>query len=155
MARALGYARSTGCDVQHRPPSTQSVRVRPIRIGTGWGWCAPHAHRQQRKTRGVEASHLKLKTCTFLGWCFGTSHPRERSSSAPRPGLAGRRRGWWRRCDCKGHPGLSFLLIDVDRTGSARSCPALRFGKHKYGFHGWPRTLRICACDRASCPRAG
>jgi len=30
---------------------------------------------------------------------------------------------------------LFFLLIDVDRTGSARTFPALRSGKHKYGFH--------------------
>ena len=77
----------------------------------------------ERKTRGVETSHMRLKTCTSLGACFGTSHPRGRASSAPRPGSAGRE--WWRRRDGKGHPGLSFLLIDVDRTGSAQSCPAL------------------------------
>ena len=72
-----------------------------------------------------ETSHLRLKTCTTLGWCFGTSHPRGRAPSAPRPGLARRGRGWWRRRDGRGHPGLSFLLIDVDRRGSARSCPQL------------------------------
>ena len=117
-------------------PSTQPVRVRPIRIGMGWGWCAPHAHRQRGKTRGVETSYLRLKTCASLDWCFGTSHPRGRAPSAPRPGSAGRGRGRWLLRDGKGHPGLSFLLIDVDRTGSAQSCPALRSGKHKYGFHG-------------------
>jgi len=106
-------------------PSIRFVRVRLIRIGTGWGWCAPHAHRQQRKTRGVDTSHLRLKTCASLGACFGTSHPRGRAPSAPRPGSAGRGRGWWRLRDGKGHPDHSFLLIDVDRTGSARSCPQL------------------------------
>ena len=40
----------------------------------------------------------------------------------------------------------------MDRTGSAQSCPPLRFGKQKYGFHGWPRTLRICACGRSFSP---
>ena len=51
------------------------------------------------------------------------------------------------------HLSLFFLLIDVDRTGSARSCPALRSGKHKYGFHAfYARTLRICACDRSLAP---
>ena len=123
MARAVGYARSTGCGGRHCHRSTRSVSVRPIRIGTGWGWCAPHAHRKHRKTRGVETSHLRLKTSTTLGGCFGTSHPRGRASSAPRLGSAGR--GWWRLRDGKGHPDHSFLLIDVDRTGSARSCPQL------------------------------
>ena len=37
--------------------------------------------------------------------------------------------------DVRAHLGLFFLLIDVDRTGSDRSSPALRSGKHKYGFH--------------------
>jgi len=75
--------------------------------------------------RGVETSHMRLKTCTSLGWCCGTSHPRGRAPSAPRPGSVGRGRGWWRLRDGKGHPDHSFLLIDVDRTGSAQSCPAL------------------------------
>jgi hypothetical protein len=42
--------------------------------------------------------------------------------------------------------GLFFLLIDVDRTGSDRPCPTLRFGKHKYGFHAYgadPPHLRL------------
>ena len=125
MVRAVGYARSTGCGGRHCHRSTRSVSVRSIRIGAGWGWCAFHAHRQRGKTRGVETSYLRLKTCASLEWCCGTSHPRGRASSTPRPGLAGRRRGWWRRCDCKGHPDYSFLLIDVDRTGSARPCPQL------------------------------
>ena len=125
MARAIGHARSAVCGGQHRYPSTQSVRVRPIRIGLGWGWCAPHAHRQQRKTRGVETSHMRLKTCMSLGGCFGTLHPRRRAPSAPLPGSAGPGRGWWRLRDGKGHPDHSLLLIDVDRTGSAQSCPAL------------------------------
>ena len=125
MARAVGYARSTGCGGRHCHRSTRSVSVRSIRIGTGWGWYAPHAQRKQRKTRGVETSHLRLKTCASLGWCFGPSHPRGRAPSAPRPGSAGRGRGWWRLRDGKGHPDHSFLLIDVDRTGSAQSCPAL------------------------------
>ena len=132
---ACGRSRVIGnSGVQHRHPSTQPVRVRSIRIGTGWGWCAFHAHRQRRKTRAVETPHLRLKTCTTLGWCFGISHLRGRAPSAPRPGAAGR--GWWRLCYGRGHPDHSFLLIDVDRTGSAQSCPPLRSGKHKYGFHG-------------------
>ena len=110
--------------VQHRHPSTRSVRVRPIRIGTGWGWCA-HRTSSAAQDRGVETSHLRLQTCTTLGWRFGTSHTRGRAPSAPRPGSAGRGRGWWRQRDGKDHPDHSFLLIDVDRTGSARSCPQL------------------------------
>lgn len=48
--------------------------------------------------------------------------------------------------DVRAHLGLFFLLIDVDRTGSDRSSPALRSGKHKYGFHACgadPRHLRL------------
>lgn len=109
---------------QHRHPSTQPVRVRPIHIGTGWGWCAPRTS-SAAQDRGGETSHMRLKTCTTLGWCFGTSHPRGRASSAPRPGSAELGRGRWLRRDGRGHPDHSFLLIDVDRTGSAQSCPPL------------------------------
>lgn len=31
-------------------------------------------------------SHMRPKTCASLGWCCGTSHPRGRAPSAPRPG---------------------------------------------------------------------
>jgi len=65
MARAIGHALSVVCGGQHRYPSTQSVRVRPIRIGMGSGWCAPHAHRQRGKTRGVETSHLRVPRVVF------------------------------------------------------------------------------------------
>jgi hypothetical protein len=75
--------------------------------------------------RGVETSHMRLKTCTTLGGCFGTSHLRGRAPSAPRPGSAELGRGRWLRRDGRGHPDHSFLLIDVDRTGSAQSCPQL------------------------------
>ena len=136
MARAIGHARSAVCGGQHRYPSTQSVRVRPIRIGTGWGWCALHAHRQHRNTRRLETSHLRLKTCASLGACFGISHPRGRASSAPRPGSAGRGRGWWRLRDGTGQSGPSFLLCMWIARGRPVRALSSRFGKHKYGFHG-------------------
>lgn len=44
------------------------------------------------------------------------------------------------------HPRLSFLLTDVDRTGSGRPVPPLRVGKHKCGFHATcadPPHLRV------------
>ena len=77
---------------------------------------------QDTKARDVafEAEDLRVPRVVFR-----TSHPRGRAPSAPRPGSAGRGRGWWRLRDGKGHPDHSFLLIDVDRTGSAQSCPAL------------------------------
>ena len=124
MARAIGHTFSATRGGQHRHPSTQPVRVRPIHIGTGWGWCAPRTS-SAAQDRGVETSHMRLKTCTALGGCCGTSHPRGRAPSAPRPGSAELGRGRWLRRDGRGHPDHSFLLIDVDRTGSAQSCPQL------------------------------
>ena len=44
-------------------------------------------------------------------------------------------RDLWRLRYGRTHLGFFFLLIDVDRTGSDRPCPALRSGKHKNGFH--------------------
>ena len=103
-----------------------------VRAGDG----AHLAHRQQRKTRGVETSHLRLKPCSTLGWCRGTSHPRGRASSAPRPGSAGRGRGWWRLRDGTGQSGPSFLLCMWIARGRPVRALSSRFGKHKYGFHG-------------------
>ena len=96
---------------------------------------AAHPHRyglgMVRTTRTSKAAQdargrdvaFEAEDLHVLGACCGTSHPRGRAPSAPRPGAAGR--GWWRLRDGKGHPDHSFLLIDVDRTGSARSCPQL------------------------------
>ncbi|MQQ10743.1 hypothetical protein GFB49_20005 [Epibacterium sp. SM1979] len=55
----------------------------------------------------------------------GLGMVRTSRGSSARQDARGRGRGWWRLRDSKGHPGLSFLLIDVDRTGSAQSCPQL------------------------------
>jgi hypothetical protein len=153
---ACGRARVTGSSRrQHCHPSTRSVTVRPIRIGACWGWCAPHAHRQQLKTPGLDTQPLRLKTSTGLGGCFGTSHPRGRVPSAPRPGSVGRGHGWWRLRDGRGHPDHSFLLCMWIARG--RPARALRFApaSTNTASTAGPRTLRICACDRASCPRAG
>lgn len=102
-------------------PARQSA-AHPHRYGLGMSAPRTSSAAQDRR---VETSHMRLKTCTTLGWCFGTSHPRGRAPSAPRRGSAGRGRGGWLRRDGKGHPEHSFLLIDVDRTGSACPCPQL------------------------------
>ena len=153
---ACGRSGVIASSLRPAPSSLSPVRqsaAHPHRCGLGMGRTSRTSSAMQ-DARGrdvaLEAEDLRVPRVGF-----GTSHPRGRAPSAPRPGSAGRGRGWWRLRDGKGHPDHSFLLIDVDRTASAQSCPALRFGKHKNGFHGWPRTLRICACDRAFCPRAG
>ena len=101
-----------------RQSAAHPHRCRLGRLGTSCGSSAA-------QDRGVETSHLRLKTWTTFGWRFGTSYPRGRAPSAPRPGSARRGRGGWRQRDGRGHPDHSFLLIDVDRTGSAQSCPQL------------------------------
>ena len=98
------------------PSASASVRARDG---------APLTHVvSSARPRGGNVAH-EAETCTTLGGCFGTSHPRGRAPSAPRPGSARRGRGGWRQRDGKDHPDHSFLLIDVDRTGSAQSCPQL------------------------------
>ena len=130
--------RSVRLDRQLTAPSTVIPLPSPAEFGPSAsvraGDGAHLAHRQQRKTRGVETSHMRLKTCTALGGCFGTSHPRGRAPSAPRPGSAELGRGRWLRRDGRGHPDHSFLLIDVDRTGSARSCPQLTLRQAQIRF---------------------
>ncbi|AUR05899.1 hypothetical protein PhaeoP72_03981 (plasmid) [Phaeobacter inhibens] len=117
------------CKFDRRRPALSSLypfrqsSAHPHRLGLGMVRTSRTSSASQ--DRGVETSHMRLKTCTSLGGCFGTSHPLRRAPSAPRPGSAGRGRGWWRPRDGKGHPDHSFLLIDADRTGSAQSCPAL------------------------------
>ena len=118
------------------------------------GWCAPRTS-SAAQDRGVETSHMRLKTCTTPGWRFGTSHPRKRAPSAPRPGLARRGRGLSQLRDGRGHPDHSFLLCMWIARG--RPNRALRFApaSTNTASTAGPRTLRICACDRTFCPRAG
>jgi hypothetical protein len=123
---ACGRSRVIGSSQQPAPSSLYPARqsaAHPHRHGLGMVRTSRTSSAAQ--DRGVETSHMRLKTCTTPGWRFGTSNPRGRASFALRPGSAGRGRGWWRQRDGKDHPDHSFLLIDVDRTGSARSCPAL------------------------------
>jgi len=123
---ACGRSGVIASSLRPAPSSLSPVRqsaAHPHRCGLGMGRTSRTSSAMQ-DARGrdvaLEAEDLRVPRVGF-----GTSHPRGRAPSAPRPGLAGRGRGWWRLRDSKGHPGLSFLLIDVDRTGSARSCPQL------------------------------